>query len=233
MAMRCLGAAHLNCRVCDREVYEYFGMRVLIACEESQTVCKAFREKGHEAYSCDLQYCSGGHPEWHIMHDAVEIAYSGFWDIMIAHPPCTFLTNAGIGYFNEDRYGEKARIRKEERNHAAQFFLKLMNAPIAKVAVENPVGWMNSFFRAPNQTIHPWFFGDPHMKRTCLWLRGLPRLNGNPINSQPKPLHIHERRPGKHYLGGEIKNRYFTDVHSSTSAKERSKTFPGIARAMA
>lgn len=208
-------------------------LRVLIACEESQIVTKAFRARGHEAYSCDLQFCSGGHPEWHIMHDAVEVAYSGCWDLMVAHPPCKFLTNAGIGYFNEDRYGQKAKERKIERDRAAQFFLKLMNAPIPKIAIENPVGWMNSFFRAPNQTIHPYFFGDPHLKRTCLWLRGLPRLNGSPMHNKPKPLFIHERRPGKHYKGGELKNRYFVDVKSGTSAKERSKTFPGIARAMA
>ena len=204
-----------------------------MACEESQTVCKAFRERGHEAYSCDLQACSGGHPEWHIMHDALEVAYSGCWDLMVGHPPCTVLTNAGIGYFNESVYGEKARSRKQERERAAEFFMKLMNAPISKICVENPVGWMNTTYRKPNQTIHPWFFGDPHMKRTCLWLKGLSRLNGHIDAAPPKPLSIQTRRPGKHYSGGEVKNRYFVDVQSGTSAKERSKTFPGIARAMA
>jgi len=208
-------------------------MRVLVACEESQTVCKAFRERGHEAYSCDIQACSGGHPEWHIMHDAVDVAYSGCWDLMIAHPPCTVLTNAGIGYFNESVYGDKAIKRKHDRERAAEFFMKLMNAPIPKICLENPVGWMNTAYRKPNQTIHPWFFGDPHMKRTCLWLRGLPRLNGSIYAEPPKPLSIQVRRPGKHYRGGEVKNRYFVDVQSSTSTKERSKTFSGIARAMA
>lgn len=206
-------------------------LRVLIACEESQTVCKEFRARGHEAYSCDLQACSGGRPDWHIMHDAVEVAYSGCWDLMVAHPPCRFLSNAGIRYFNEERYGARAKERKIERDRAAQFFLKLMNAPIPKVAIENPVGWMNSFFRLPNQTIHPYFFGDPHLKRTSLWLRGLPRLNGVP-HEKPKPLVIQERRAGKHYNGGEVKNRYFSDAKSVTT-KERSKTFPGIACAMA
>lgn len=208
-------------------------MRILIACEESQTVCKAFRARGHEAYSCDIQECSGGEPDWHIMGDALDYANRDKWDLMIAHPPCTYLTNAGIGYFNEVKYGEKAIQRKKLRLEAAEFFMKLMNAPIPKVALENPVGWMNSYYRKPNQTIHPWFFGDPHMKRTCLWLRGLPRLNGSIYAEPPKPLSIQARRPGKHYSGGEVKYRYFTDVKSSTSAKERSKTFPGIAAAMA
>lgn len=208
-------------------------MKVLVACEESQEVCKAFRALGHEAYSCDLQACSGGHPEWHIMHDALEIAYLEIWDLMVAHPPCTYLTNAGIGYFNEKVYGDKARERKEKRKDAAQFFMKLMDAPIDRIAVENPVGWMNSVYRKPNQVIHPWFFGDSHMKRTYLWLRRLPRLNGDPKNKQPKPLSIQTRRPGKHYEGGETKFRYFVDVKSSQSSKERSNTFPGIARAMA
>lgn len=208
-------------------------MRVLVACEESQTVCKAFRERGHEAYSCDIQACSGGHPEWHIMHDAIEVAYSGCWDLMIAHPPCTYLTNAGIGYFNVDRYGDKAKLRGVLRDRAFDFFTKLYHAPVPKIAIENPVGWPNTALRKPNQVIHPWFFGDPHMKRTCLWLRGLPRINGNGSNKPPEPLHIHERRPGKHYQGGEIKKRYFVDCKSSKSAKERSVTFPGIARAMA
>lgn len=208
-------------------------MRVLVACEESQTVCKAFRERGHEAYSCDLQYPSGGHPEWHIMHDALEVAYYGAWDIMIAHPPCTYLTNAGIGYFNVLRYGDKAIERIRKRDDAMSFFKKIYDAPIGKICVENPVGFPNTAFRKPNQTIHPWFFGDPHMKRTCLWLKGLSRLNGDANNSKPEPLHVHERRPGKHYKGGEIKNRYFVDVRSGKSAKERSVTFPGIAKAMA
>jgi hypothetical protein len=111
--------------------------------------------------------------------------------------------------------------------------MRLMRAPIDRIAVENPVGWMNTTFRKPNQTIHPWYFGDPHLKRTCLWLRGLSRLNGQMQAQQPEPLSIQIRRPGKHYKGGEIKKRYFTDVHSSQSVKERSKTFPGIAKAMA
>lgn len=208
-------------------------MRVLIACEESQTVCKAFRERGHEAYSCDIQACSGGHPEWHIMHDAIEVAYSGAWDLMIAHPPCTYLTHAGIGYFNIERYGEKAKTRHALREEAMDFVFKLYKAPIDRIAIENPVGHLNRHFRRPNQTIHPWFFGDPHMKRTCLWLRGLSRLNGSHTATPPDPLSVQTRRPGKHYAGGEIKKRYFTDVKSSGSTKERSKTFPGIARAMA
>src|ERR1041384_921565 len=131
------------------------------------------------------------------MHDAIEVAYSGCWDLMIAHPPCTYLSNAGIGWFNVERYGEKAVERSIKREQALQFFLKLYRAPIEKVCIENPVGYANSEFRKPNQTIHPWFFGDPHMKRTCLWLRGLSRLNGLPSAKQPEPLSIQTRRPGK------------------------------------
>lgn len=101
-------------------------LRVLVACEESQEVTKAFRALGHDAYSCDLQACSGGHPEWHIMHDALEIAYLGIWDLMIAHPPCQFLTHAGIGYFNIERWGDKAIERAAKRDKAMEFFTKLL-----------------------------------------------------------------------------------------------------------
>lgn len=208
-------------------------MRVLVACEESQVVCKAFRERGHEAFSCDIQPCSGGHPEWHLQIDALDAINYMNWDLMIAHPPCTYLTNAGIGYFNVAKYGLQAVNRRMKREEAFLFFMQLYKSPIKKICIENPVGYPNTAFRKPNQTIHPWFFGDPHMKRTCLWLRGLPRLNGNPKNTQPQPLHVGIRRAGKHYNGGEIKNRYFVDVQSSMSGKQRSKTFPGIAKAMA
>lgn len=213
-------------------------MRVLVACEESQAVCIAFRERGHEAYSCDIQECSGGHPEWHLLMDVFEAISLGGWDLMIAFPPCTYLTHAGIGYFNVERWGQKAIDRKLKQDAAAKFFIALWECGINKICIENPVGHMNGNFRKPTQIIQPHYFGDPHVKRTCLWLKNLSRLNGcesaalSRNYAKPKPLSVQIRRPGKHYVGGEIKNRYFTDV-LSRSGKARSKTFPGIARAMA
>lgn len=213
-------------------------MKVLVACEESQVVCKAFRAKGHEAFSNDLQECSGGHPEWHLQMDSFEAIKLMDWDLMIGHPPCTYLTNAGIGYFNVQRWGQKAIERSIKREEALRFFIQMYNAPIKKICLENPVGYVNSQFRKPNQTIQPHYFGDPHVKRTCLWLRGLPRLNGHIESAlskdykKPQPLAIQYRKPSKYYEGGEEKKRYFTDF-GTRDAKERSKTFPGIAQAMA
>lgn len=205
-------------------------MRVLVACEESQVVCKAFRERGHEAYSCDLQACSGGHPEWHIMHDAVEVAYTGLWDLIVAFPPCTYLSKVSNAFFNEERYGDKAKERKKLSAEAAEFFKALYNAPCNRVALENPVGFMSSW-KKPNQIIQPWYFGDPVQKTTCLWLRGLSRLNGNPTNKKPAPVRIRENHRSKNVNWAE-------DLLSKISchkerAKIRSKTFPGIAKAMA
>lgn len=207
--------------------------RVLVACEESQAVCIAFRNKGHEAYSCDIQECSGRRPEWHIQGDAIEVAYGQQWDLMIGHPPCTYLSNAGNGYFNSEKYGYKARNRMTYRLHAGDFFMKLYNAPIRKICIENPVGYMNSIINA-TQTIHPYFFGDPHKKRTCLWLKNLPMLihsNGGDLFQEN--THVFA---APIYIDKSGKPRYFTDSISGsrkTSQKERSKTFPGIANAMA
>jgi len=217
-------------------------MRVLVACEESQAVCIAFREGGHQAFSCDLLPCSGGHPEWHIQGDAIEQCYLGTWDLIIGHPPCTYLTNAGIGYFNIEKWGDKAKERRRLRDEALEFFIKMYNSPVKKLCLENPVGWVNSQFRKPNQTIQPHYFGDHHLKRTCLWLRGLPRLNGTHAAAldkhhlKPEPRSVNVRKPSKYYHGGEAKKRYFSDYTGPGGAKtgkERSKTFPGIARAMA
>lgn len=225
-------------------------MKVLVACEESQTVCKAFREKGHEAYSCDTQECSGGHPEWHIQSDVLNVINGGVmvlqsgervfidgWDLMIGHPPCTYLSFAGIGYFNIKKYGEKAIERHRLKDQAMYFFTKLWEASIPKICLENPRGFPMQTIK-PTQMIHPWYFGDEHKKLTCLWLKGLSRLNGsfeiamNKSKYEPKPLYVHERKPSANYKGGELKARHFTD-YVSRYAKIRSKTFPGIARAMA
>lgn len=193
--------------------------RVLVACEESQTVCKAFRELGHEAYSCDLQECSGGHPEWHIMHDAIEVAASGIWDLMIAHPPCQKLSKAGGAHWKKPGF-------KDEQKKAFEFVLALWNSPIQSIAVENPVGWLNSNWKKPNQRFHPYHFGDPWTKETCLWLRGLrclmPTKIVKPQGNWVKPGNV---RPHRRF--------YEVPEGGNGNAKERSKTFPGIARAMA
>ena len=145
-------------------------MKVLIACEESQTVTKEFRRIGIEAYSCDIQECSGGHPEWHIKGDAIAEAYSGNYDMMICFPTCTYLTVSGL------HWNKKQPERAKKTEDALVFVKKLMDAPIEFIALENPVGCISTRIRKPNQTINPHQFGDDASKRTCLWLKGLPNL---------------------------------------------------------
>jgi hypothetical protein len=205
-------------------------MRVLVACEFSGIVREAFKAHGHDAWSCDLLPTEI--PGQHIQGDVLAILNYG-WDLMIAHPPCTYLSYAGIGWFNEEKWGERARLRKIKREEAAEFFMRFYNVPIPKICVENPVGYMNSTFRKSDQKIQPYFWGDPHVKGTCLWLKNLPLLEYDKTVQKPPPLAVQTRRPSKWYIGGETKNRYFVDVKSSKSAHERSRTFPGIANAMA
>lgn len=202
-------------------------LRVLVACEESQVVCKAFRARGHEAYSCDLQYCSGGHPEWHIMHDAVEVARLGIWDVVICFPPCTYLCSAGQACKTRDN---KWNEREAETAKAIEFVLSLYNCGATKIAIENPVGVLSSRFRKPNQIIEPYYFGDHEKKPTCLWLRGLSRLNATtPFAPKPEPTHIYPSGR-KEYFGQRVGNAY---RFSKDRGKMKSKTFPGIAKAMA
>lgn len=171
-------------------------MKVLVACEESQRVCAAFRQKGHEAYSCDIQECSGGHPEWHILGDVLPILngntkfitqdgrphyISGKWDIIIAHPPCTYLTVTGNRWFNIEKYGKKAIKRYEQRKEAIQFFFRIVNANCDKIAIENPIGIMSTVWGKPTQIIQPFMFGEPFEKKTCLWLKNLPKLNSTKL----------------------------------------------------
>lgn len=220
-------------------------MRVLVACEFSGRVRDAFVRRGWDAWSCDL--LPSETPGNHIQGDVLQVLDDG-WDLMIAHPPCTYLSNAGIGFFNEDKWGERARERKTLRQTAMEFFLALYNAPIGRVCVENPVGYPNSHFRKPDQIVHPYYFGERHLKRTCLWLKNLPPLwfwreddlfGTRTATDYPEPEYVHERKPGKHYSGGEVKRRYFTDGkifvngNKLVSAHERSRTFAGIAEAMA
>lgn len=162
-------------------------MKILIACEESQTVCKAFRAKGHEAYSCDILPCSGGRPEWHIQGDALEEAYSGKYDMMIAHPPCTYMSKAGARFMYP-----KAGIINEERlakaNEAKDFFLKLVNAPVDKIAVENPTPLKVVGLPLHTQVVQPFEYGHPYSKRTLLWLKNLPELKPTKVLTDYSPF---------------------------------------------
>lgn len=219
-------------------------MKVLIACEESQAVCKAFREKGHEAYSCDIIECSGGHPEWHIKQDVLPLLNGNCtfrvqdpteckktiwdrWDMIIAFPPCTYLTVTGNRWFNVERYGEKAIQRHKDREEAIKFFMAFVNADCERIAIENPIGVMSTEFRKPNQVIHPYMFGDPERKGTCLWLKGLPEL---------EPTNIVKPNIITYKNGKGTDSPWHVDTMKlppHERAKARSKTFPGIAKAMA
>lgn len=183
--------------------------KVLVACERSQVVCSAFRSFGVEAYSCDVLPCYGHHPEWHIQGDAIQVAYSGDWSLMIAHPPCTFLSNAGNRWLYLPD-GSLNSVRLASMAAARDFFLALFNAPIPRVCIENPKP--NSRAQLPDcsQVIQPYYFGDPYSKYTMLWLRNLPGLMATCICS---------------------KYSSWTFKHSSPTV--RSRTFPGIAHAMA
>ena len=199
-------------------------MRVLVACEESQEVCKAFRALGHEAYSCDIEPCSGGHPEWHLQVDALEMLKLP-WDMIIAHPPCTYLTNAGNKWFKPE-YQERFPDREQKREDAVSFFMAFWNADCPRVAIENPQGIMSSRFRKPDQYIEPYMFGDSEKKKTGLWLRGLPAL---------APTNVVEPIIIECASGAREPRWHMESMHlpPKERSKVRSKTFPGIARAMA
>ena len=223
-------------------------MKVLIACECSQTVCKEFRALGHEAYSCDIEEQYGGHPEWHIKGDCLEILRGGQmfktedgkehtidrWDLIIAHPPCTYLSNAATRSHSTKRNTiEQINERTAKRIQAQEFFMKFANANCEKIAIENPVGVMSTVYRKPDQIIEPYQFAESEedkenyvTKRTCLWLKGLKPLHGNGLD-KPNNAELF----GKHPNG---KARCWNEMQWQKSrAIVRSKTFPGIARAMA
>ena len=190
-------------------------MKVLIACEESQRVCTAFREKGHEAYSCDIEPCSGGHPEWHIQDDVLKHLDKG-WDLIIAHPPCTYLSNAGARFLYPKGILNQDRLKKGLE--AKEFFMKLYNANCPKICVENPVS--SKIFEMPQHTqeIQPFEFGHPFKKKTRLWLKGLEPLKATNIVEVSESTKI----------AGNWFNKGGKDRQ-----KNRSKTFEGIAKAMA
>jgi len=210
--------------------------KVLIACEESQVITIALRKKGIEAYSCDLLDCSGGHPEWHIKGDAVVEAYSGKYSAMIAHPPCTFLAVTGNKwyYHPEDKHlpveqrrpHPKFPNRKEQRKDAIDFFMKLYNAPIEKIAIENPVSIMSTVFRKPDQYVHPYYFGDPHSKKTGLWLKNFPLLE--PTNMVEPKFYIY--KDGRRDPIWHVETMKLPPKERSIA---RSRTFKGLANAIA
>ena len=226
-------------------------MKVLVACEESQRVCIAFREKGHNAFSCDILPCSGGHPEWHIQADVLaflnpdvvtrsDSQYYGFyfktqdgighklrgkWDLIIAHPPCTYLTLAGNKWFKPE-FADRFPDRQKQRKEAVDFFMAIANADCDKIAIENPVGVMSSKWRKPDQYIEPYMFGDPEKQKTGLWLKGLPLLKPTSI---VEPVIIHCK-------SGANEPRWHMETMKlppNERAKARSKTLPGIAAAIA
>ena len=198
-------------------------MRVLVACEESQAVTIELRRLGHEAYSCDIIQCSGGHPEWHLQVDALELLKVK-WDMIIAFPPCTYLTNAGArhlykgGVLNQERY--------KKGIEAKEFFLKFWNANCERIAIENPTP--SKIYELPEKTqvIQPWQFGHPFTKRTQLWLKGLEPLKPTDIVTPERTWCPSGSYSGKH-------NEKHRGMFTTDRARNRSKTFPGIAKAMA
>ena len=229
-------------------------LNILVACEESQAVCKEFRRLGHNAYSCDLLECSGGHPEWHfncdvmkviadkggVLQNGEEVYITGDWDLMVAHPPCTYLAVSGAQwyYHPEDKHlpVEKRRPhpkfpnRAQDREEGAAFFMALANAPIEHIAIENPVGIMSSRWRKADQAVQPWMFGDEASKNTCLWLKNLPLL-------QPTKIVGKGERVVMKSSGKSLPKWYSDALVKAKSPEERrtlrSKTFPGFAKAIA
>ena len=199
-------------------------INILIACEESQTIANAFRARGFNAFSCDLEPCSGGHPEYHIRRDCFEVIDYQKWDLIIAHPPCTHLAASGARWFNHPSRPDKPQLQKE----AVEFFLRFTRLDCDHVAIENPIGIMSTIYRKPDEIIQPFWFGDPARKSTCLWLKGLPLLYADNIVEE-----------GESFTWGDSKKRqpkWYRDAWNlppKERAKVRSKTFPGIARAIA
>jgi hypothetical protein len=197
-------------------------MKILIACEESQAVTISMRAKGHEAYSCDILPCSGGHPEWHLQQDVTELLKE-HWDMIIAFPPCTHLAVSGARHFEQ-------KIRDGRQQQGIDFFMLFANAKCERIAIENPVGIMSSKWRKPDQIIQPFEYGDPFKKTTCLWLKGLPKLEPTNIVNEGEFIEFISKKGVK-----KKQPKWYFDalkLTPSERAKLRSKTFPGIAQAM-
>jgi hypothetical protein len=230
-------------------------LNILVACEESQAVTIELRLLGHNAFSCDLLPCSGGHPEWHFNTDVFEVIENKGgvlqngkkwstknkkdWDIMIAHPPCTYLAVSGARWFYhpEDKHLSKEHRRPhprypnrvEDREEAVEFFIALAKAPIERIAIENPVGIMSSRFDKPTQVVQPFMFGDEARKTTCLWLKKLPKLEPTNIVGEGERIH---------FKSGKSQPKWYSDAFVKSKSHEerrtmRSKTFQGMAKAMA
>jgi hypothetical protein len=200
-------------------------MRILVGCEESQVVCKAFRALGYEAYSCDKLSCSGLHPEWHFQEDVFEVLKRMKFDLCIFHPPCTFLTLTGNKWMKPE-FKDRFPNREQQRKDAIEFFMRLSNVDCEKIAIENPAGIMSTVWRKPDQYVHPYYFGDPHSKKTGLWLKGLPKLV--PTNMVEPKMYI--------YKDGRRDSMWHMETLKLPPAERsiaRSKTFPGFASAMA
>ena len=205
--------------------------RILIACEESQAITKSFRKLGFKAYSCDLLPCSGGHPEWHIQGDAIKEAYSGKYDLMIAHPPCTYLAVSGARWlYNKD--GTRNEERYKNQAEALDFVKAFMNAPITHIAIENPISVISSHIRKPDQIVHPYMFGDKASKSTCLWLKNLPKLKPTDVVDKGEFFEFVSKKGVK-----KRQPRWYYDAlaKAKTPAERRtlrSKTFEGMAKAI-
>jgi hypothetical protein len=194
-------------------------MKILLACEESQAVTIAFRALGHEAYSCDILPCSGGHPEWHLCGDVREQLNKN-WDMIVAFPPCTHLAVSGAAWFEQKR-------KDGRQQQGIDFFMLFANHNCSKMAIENPVGIMSTQYRKPDQIIQPWQFGDSYSKKTCLWLKGLPLLS---------PTNIVDAGDFITFKSGKRMAKWYADTFGLSQkerSKQRSKTFQGIANAMA
>lgn len=214
-------------------------MNILIACEESQAVCKAFREKGHRAFSCDLQECSGGHPEWHICDDVTGLvngdctfrtmdgshhSITGEWDMIIAHPPCTYMSKAGARFmYHPAGVVDETRLKKAKE--AKEFFMLFINAKCEKIVIENPTPLKIVGLPKPSQIIQPYQYGEPYSKRTLLWLKGLPELKPTKVMEEFVPW-LPSNTSG--YAKGKGGSRGVAH-----NAKDASKTFLGVAKAMA
>lgn len=227
-------------------------LNILVACEESQAITKELRKLGHNAYSCDLLECSGGNPQWHFNMDVFKViknkggklqngdsAKVKKWDIMIAHPPCTYLAVSGAKWYYHPDDKDKPIVerrphpnylyRSDFRDEAIDFFLKLANSPIDKIAIENPIGIISSKWRKPDQIVQPFMFGDEARKTTCLWLKNLPQL---------KPTKMVGEGERIYFKSGKSQPKWYSDAFVKAKSHEerrtmRSKTFPGMAKAMA
>jgi len=212
--------------------------RVLVACEESQVVTIEFRNLGFDAYSCDVLPCGGNHPEWHIQGNVLDIINNN-WDLMVAFPPCTFLSNSGVQWlshpddkdvpFNLRRSHPKYPNRRNDMIESMEFVKKLYNAPIPHIAIENPVGILSSMWKHPSQIIQPYMFGDEATKTTCLWLKNLPPLVATDIV---------DKGSRTYFKSGKSHPKWYADIMNNTKNKEerqtlRSKTFGGVAKAIA